>query len=155
MCRKAFGGLKRGGAPPPSKCGRVSIGLCGGIHLGNKLHRHLGKGLRTSQVWRKKQDNWPHVNKDLEGLSCTSDLNHLLTVLFSIQDALFSGYVFLPSFWLQWTVSLCSPILCAVSLIINFVPFYSFCLLATFFFQRRERARATLLLASSPWWSSG
>ena len=48
---------------------------------------------------------------------------------------------------------MCSPIHCAVSLIINAVPvFYSFCLLETFLLSMGVRARGTLLLASSPWW---
>ena len=41
----------------------------------------------TSQVWRKKKDNWPKVNEDLEGLSCIGDLRHLLTVCLLTQDS--------------------------------------------------------------------
>ena len=37
--------------------------------------------------WGKKQDNWPKVNKDPDGLSCISDLHHLLIVFHLIQDA--------------------------------------------------------------------
>ena len=55
-----------------------------------------------------------------------------------------------------------SPIHCAVSLTINCVPFLFYFIFFTvlaslkhFCFQTRERSRATLLLASSPWWSSG
>ena len=36
-------------------------------------------------MWKKKLYNWPKVNKDPEGLSWMTDLNHVLTVLL-IQD---------------------------------------------------------------------
>lgn len=151
MCGKAWGDWK-GRAPPPSKCGHVSIGLCSGIHLSNKLRRHLGKGLRTSQVWRKKQDNWLHVNKDLEGLSCTSDLNH--TVLFSFRmHSSLRMYFCLASDSSE--LFLCAlHTLCCVSnnklcTLLQFLPPCNILL------SKKGRARATLLLASSPWWSSG
>ena len=36
---------------------------------------------------KKKQDNWPKINKDLDKLSYISGLNHLLTVLLlTIED---------------------------------------------------------------------
>ena len=126
MRRKAPWGSKREGAPPHSKCGHAPTGLCSGIHLSKNLHTHVGEHPRTSQVWTKKQGNWPNVNKDREGLSYRRELNHLFTTLL-VQDActapwmcisvasdllrsssleripipFLSGYVFLPCFWLK------------------------------------------------------
>ena len=84
---------------------------------------HLGEVPWTSQVWRKKQDNWPKVNKDPGGLSYAGDLCHLHNMLLLTQDtctplsvflclvsdvlwssssttpALLSGCVFMPGFW--------------------------------------------------------
>ena len=34
----------------------------------------------------KKQDNWPNVNKDLEGLSYISNLNQLFTAFLLIRE---------------------------------------------------------------------
>ena len=80
-------GVRKGGdATAYSKCGHAPTGLCGGIHLNEKLRMHVGECPGTSQVWKKKQDNWPTVNKDLEGLSYISDLNHLFPAL-PIQDS--------------------------------------------------------------------
>ena len=63
-----------------------TTGLHDAIHLSKKLHKHLGEGSRNSHCVKKGQDNWPNVNKDPEGLSCISDLNHLSTECL-IQDA--------------------------------------------------------------------
>ena len=87
MYRKASGGSKKEGTPSLSNCGHAPIGLCGGIHLTKQLHKHLGKCPWTSQACRKKQDNWPKVNKDQEGLSSITDLHYLLTALLLTQDA--------------------------------------------------------------------
>ena len=58
-----------------------------GSNLPKQLHKHLGKCPWTSQACRKKQDNWPKVNKDQEGLSSITDLHYLLTALLLTQDA--------------------------------------------------------------------
>ena len=77
MHRKASWGSKREAAPPQNKCGHACIGHCGGIHRSKKLQMHLGEDPWTSQVWRKKHDDWPKVNEHLEGLSYINDLRHL------------------------------------------------------------------------------
>ena len=79
-------GVTNGGAPPHNKCGHTPIGFCGGIHLSKKLRMHVGEGPRAGQVWQKKPDNWPKVNKDPEGLSYGSDSNHLVTELLLIRE---------------------------------------------------------------------
>ena len=61
-------------------------GLCGGIHISKNLRTHVGEDPRTSQVWKIEQDNCPKVNKDPEGLSYISDLNHLFTALVLIRE---------------------------------------------------------------------
>ena len=86
MHKKALWGPKREETPPHNKCGHAPTGLCGRSHLRKKLHIYLAEGLRTSQVSRKKQDNWPKENEEWEGLSYISNLNHLLTALL-IQNA--------------------------------------------------------------------
>ena len=101
MLRKAPWGSKREGVSPHNKCGHSPTGLCGGIHLSKKLYTHVGVSLRTGQVWKKKQDNWPKVNKDLEELPYISDLNHLFTVLLLIRKGAYTlslPCVFLPRF---------------------------------------------------------
>ena len=50
------------------------MGLWAGIHLGKKLHTHIGEGPRAGQVRKKKPDNWPKVNKDPEELPYINDL---------------------------------------------------------------------------------
>ena len=50
------------------------LGLWAGIHLGKKLHMHVGEGPRVGQVWKKKPDNRLKVNKDSEELSYINDL---------------------------------------------------------------------------------
>ena len=77
MRRKVPWRSKREGASPHNKCGHTPKGLCGGIHLSKELRTHAWEGPRIGQVWEKKRDNWPKVNKDPEGLSYISDLNHL------------------------------------------------------------------------------
>ena len=52
---------------------RRPIGLWAGIHLGKKLCTHAGEGPRAGQVWKKKPDNWPDVNRDPEELPYMSD----------------------------------------------------------------------------------
>ena len=66
--QEGFLGTEKGADPHPIMCGHILIGLCGGIHLRKKLHMHLGEDPRTSQVWRKKEVNWPYVNKVRVGL---------------------------------------------------------------------------------------
>ena len=54
---------------------------------------------------------------------------------------------------LSWINCFLFPIACAVPLIINRVPIFTvFASLKHSCFQRVARARATLLLACSPWW---
>ena len=85
-------GVKKGRVPHHNKFGHILTGFCSGIHLSKKLHMHLGKRLRTDQVWKKtktktkNQHNWPKVNKDPEGLFYIRDLNHLFTVLLLIRE---------------------------------------------------------------------
>ena len=78
--------LKREGAPSHNKGGHGTIGLCSGVCLSKNLHTHLGEGLWISHMWRRKQDNWSNVNKDPEGLTYKTDVNHLVTVLLLTQD---------------------------------------------------------------------
>ena len=85
MCKKDSWGPKREEISPYNKGGHAPIGLYVGIHCSKKLHTYLREGPRTSEVWRKKQDNWPNINKDLERLSYISDLKHLSTALLLTQ----------------------------------------------------------------------
>lgn len=75
-------------------------------------HRPLGwnlswqfcwRGPRAGHVWKKKQDNWPKLNKDLEGLSYVNYLTTLIAFLLIREDAqtLFSLCVSLPYFCLK------------------------------------------------------
>ena len=79
-------GGKKGRVRHPMISVEYTTGLHDAIHLSKKLHKHLGEGSRNSHCVKKGQDNWPNVNKDPEGLSCISDLNHLSTECL-IQDA--------------------------------------------------------------------
>ena len=132
-----------------------TVCICtGGIHCSKKLQMHLGEDPWNSQVWRKQHDDWPRVNKQLEGLSYINDSHHLWTELPLTQDAhtLISGCVSLPRSELDNLFPVCAPIACAVPLI-NRVPIFTvFASLKHSCFQRVARARATLLLACSPWW---
>ena len=49
------GRAKKEGAPDYNKCGSAPTSLHGGILLSKNLPTYLGKGPRTSQVWKKKQ----------------------------------------------------------------------------------------------------
>ena len=40
------------------------------IHLGEKLHVCFGEDPRAGQVWKKKPDNWPKVNKSGRSALC-------------------------------------------------------------------------------------
>ena len=73
--------VKRERGATHDKCGHIPTSLCGGIHLSKKLGTHVRECPRTGQLWEKKQDNWPKINKDPEKLSYVSDLNHLFTAL--------------------------------------------------------------------------
>ena len=42
-------------APHHKKCGHVPIGFCGGISLSKNLCTHIGEGLRTQQLLKKKK----------------------------------------------------------------------------------------------------
>ena len=130
------------------------IGLWAGIHLGKKLHMYVGKGPRAGQVWKTIPDNWPRVNKDLIELS----YNKLLTQLFTVLLFITGTPAPLPS----WCVSLpcsvltaqivCSPTCYVVSLRIDFV-FTVFATLKNAVFME-GKGRGTLLLSSSPQWTS-
>ena len=141
--------VKREGAPLYSKCGYTPTGLCSDIHPRKKILVHVGQGPSTGQVWEKKWDNWPNGNKDPEGLSHISDWSHLFTVLLFIRkDAhtLSEGAV-LPSFNLQRAnyFCVCSPIRCAIALIMNFVlGFTLFASLKYFYFQEPENHASSL-----------
>ena len=50
-------GVKKGRVPHYNKFGHILTGFCSGIHLSKKLHMHLGKSLRTDQVWKNKNKN--------------------------------------------------------------------------------------------------
>ena len=79
LVQKGFLESKREAAPLQNKCRQAAIGLCVGIHLSKKLSTHLAEGPWTRQLWRKKQDNCPNVNRHPEGLSCKSGARHLCT----------------------------------------------------------------------------
>ena len=88
-------------------------GLWAGVHLGKKLHTHVGEGPRAGQVWKKKPDNWPEVNKDLEELPYINDLTDSLLCSSSLGgDAhILSSpgvYFCLASALKRQTVSLCA-----------------------------------------------
>ena len=53
----------------------------------------VGEGPRAGQVWKKKPDNWPKVDKDQEEVSYVSDLNHLFPALLLIRK---DGYTLSP-----------------------------------------------------------
>ena len=141
MFRKSSLGLKREGTPPHNKCEHASIDLYGGIHLRRKLHRHLWEGAWISQVWRKKQDNWPKVNKDLEGLSHISDLNTSRLCSSSLRTPL---QVCISALLLNWMNKLFSRVLshtlCYVSNHKCRTCFYSFCLLETVLLTNRGKS---------------
>ena len=75
----------------------------------------------------KEEDNWPKANKDPEGLSYISDLNHVFTVLL-IQDVPTPFRVCISAL-LQTSINKLflsvSPIRCAMSIIINSVPVFA------------------------------
>lgn len=48
---------------------------CAGIHVGQKIHAHIGQG-RVRSHMGNKQDNWLEENKDLEEGSYLSNSNH-------------------------------------------------------------------------------
>ena len=78
-CAVRLLGIRKGGGVSHKSWYCPGI-LCSGIHLCH-MCMHLGEGNVSSQVWELKQDNWLKVNKDVDELSYTSDLNHLSGVL--------------------------------------------------------------------------
>ena len=86
MCRKAPWGSKRGWQRSIIGDVKPPIGLCTGIHLGEKIRLKMEKDPRTGWMWEKKQDNWLKVNKDLEELPHVSDLSASLLCSLSLED---------------------------------------------------------------------
>ena len=117
-CTKRLLGGQKWGAPH-NKHGHVPTGLCGGIHLSKNLHSHLGEGLRTSQSWRKKWDNWPNVHKDPERLSYISDVHRLFITLL-IQDAHTPPWVCVSALLLAYCTPHWEGCLCTFSLGVYF-----------------------------------
>ena len=110
-CTGRLLGGQKGRGCYPIMSGHAPTVLHGGIHLNKELCTHLGEGPRTSQVWKKKRENWPKVNKDLEGLSWMTDLNHVLTVLL-IQDTHILLWECISALLLSWISKL---LLCVLS----------------------------------------
>ena len=50
--------------PKREEGGHAPTGLCGGIRLSRTLPMHVGEGSGIRQASRKRQGNWPKVNKD-------------------------------------------------------------------------------------------
>ena len=48
-------GVEKGGGPPHGGDAKPPTGLSAGIHLGKKLHTHVGEGPRTGQVWKTSE----------------------------------------------------------------------------------------------------
>jgi len=94
------------------------------MHLGKKLYTHIGQDPRASQVWGKKRDNWPKVNKDREELPYLNDLTaSLLPFSLGMTPTLSSPNVhFRLASVLNKGFSACAPTCYAVNLIISFVP---------------------------------
>ena len=106
------------------------------------------------------KENWLESEKDLEELTCkrrnhpftelllTRGNTHTLSLQVCVSALLLS--------YLRNHFSVCAPTCCyAVSLIINFVPAFSFCLHDACILHGGQRSREKLLLASSPCWSGG
>ena len=89
-----------------------------------KVAQTCGEGPRAGQVWKKKPDKWPKVNKDPEELPYISDLTAPLLHSSSLGG---TPTPFLcPASVLTNSFSVCSPTCCsAMSLIINFVPVFT------------------------------
>ena len=99
MLRKAPWGSKREGCHPIIGVVKPPTGPHAGIHLGGKLHRQMGEDTSTGQLWEKKQDNWPKVNKDPEEPPYINDLTaSLLHPSFRMPTPFLSMCVFLPCF---------------------------------------------------------
>ena len=86
MRRKASWRSERGDSYPTISVDMHPEAFSVGSVLAKRRARILGRAQGPSRVWEKKQNNWLNVNKDPEGASCISDLNHLSTLLL-IQDA--------------------------------------------------------------------
>ena len=94
----------------------------GGLACCDPWGRKVGHDWATELNWTEL--NW---NKDLEGLFYTSDLHHPFTALLLTQDTHISLCVCISTLLLSWITSftMCSPIHCVMSLIINFVPVFT------------------------------
>ena len=88
---------------------------------------HIGKRPTAGQVWKKKPDNWPKINKDPEELPYISDLTASLLLSSSLgrtPTPFLSGCASLPRFYLN-NFFVFYPTCRAMSLIINFVPVFT------------------------------
>ena len=76
---------------------------------------HVGEGPRAGLMWKKKQDNWPNINKDPEGLPYINDLTVSLlhsSLLGQMSTPFLSKDVSLPcSILTKQTISLCALLL--------------------------------------------
>ena len=97
---RLLGGQKRSG-PHPIRSMDIHTQDSAVRSTLEKLWTRLRKGPRPSQLWRKKQNNWPNINKDVEELSYISDLNTFLLYPSSLRKPTFLlRCLFLPCFWL-------------------------------------------------------
>ena len=81
MCRKALWGSKGEDTTPRYVMPRLPHKPLGWIPSWKKLCTHVGEGPRAREVWKKKPDNWPKVNKSPEELPYINDLTTSLAVL--------------------------------------------------------------------------
>ena len=119
MHRKPPWGSKRRGRHPIIGDAKAPIGFRAGIHLGKKLRTHIGEGPRAGQMWKKKPDNWPKINKEPEEPPYINDLTASLLFSFTLggmPTPFLSQCASLPCFCLN-KLFLCvlSHLLCCVS----------------------------------------
>ena len=97
---RPLGDQKRRGCHPIIRDAKPAppIGLWAGIHLGKKLRTYIREGARAGQVWKKKPNNWPKANEDLEELPYMNDLTASLlwsSSLGGLPTLFLSGYIYL------------------------------------------------------------
>ena len=132
--------VKKEGMPAHNMwCKHDPIGLWTGIHLGNKLHRHVWEGPRVGQGWKKKKNNWPRVKKRPGRNGLYKWQLHLYELLLTSGEAhnlSLQVYLFLASV-LTNCLPVCSPICCCAMYVSNnklCTCIYSFCLHEKCFF---------------------